>query len=187
MKLKKFEKNQKFESLTKFDCWIIWFHQWKNSIFKKKNNYCSQNYVKNWVRYNCYFNASQHMIKIKLNQIMKFIKRFSTLQKWVKSKTYCKKYCTLKFFAHQIQRNEMFFVFVAFSMILCSISSKMKFEMIFFFKNRIQNKCENDNFNVFVINSIAWFIDENLLQVYLFHDVKTLHCLLSRFIESSKN
>ena len=82
--------------------------------------------------YNYAIFASQHMIKIKINEIMKFIKRFSTLQKWVKSKTYCKKYCTLKFFAHQIQRNEMFFVFVVFSVVLCSINSIVKFEMIFF-------------------------------------------------------
>ena len=31
MKLKKFQKNQDFERLTKFNCLITWFHQWKNS------------------------------------------------------------------------------------------------------------------------------------------------------------
>ena len=65
----------------------------------------------------------------------------------------------------------------------------MKFEMIVFRKNRIQNKCENDNFNVIVIafiNSITCFIDEKLLQI-LSYDVKTLHCLLSEFTKSLKN
>ena len=65
----------------------------------------------------------------------------------------------------------------------------MKFEIMSFRKSRIQNKCENDNFNVIVIafiNSITCFIDEKLLQI-LSHDVKTLHCLLSKLIKSSKN
>ena len=65
----------------------------------------------------------------------------------------------------------------------------MKFEMIDSRENRIQNKCENDNFNVIVItfiNSITCFIDEKLLQI-LSHDVKTLHCLLSKFIKSLKS
>ena len=34
---------------------------------------------------------------------MKLIKHFLTLQKWVNSKEYCKRYCTLKFYLHQIQ------------------------------------------------------------------------------------
>ena len=89
--------------------------QSKYSIFKKKDYHCSQDHLEKNLKF-CSYNtlAPQHMIKIEINQIMKFDKRFSTLQKRVKSKTYCKKYCTLKFFAHQIQRNEMFFVFVAF-------------------------------------------------------------------------
>ena len=143
-----------------------WFHQSKNSVFKEKDQNELQKNL-NILQLRC--SASSRMIKIEISQIMKFEKRFSTLQKWVKSKTWCKRYCTLKFFAHQIQRNEMFFVFVAFSVVLCSISSKMKFEMIFFFKNRTQNRCENESFNVFVIDSIAWSIDEDLLQIYVIY------------------
>ena len=52
--------------------------------------------------------ASQHMMNIEINQIMKSIKRFQTFQNWIKSMIWCKKYCTLKFFVHQIQRNEIF-------------------------------------------------------------------------------
>ena len=121
MKWKKFEKSQNFQSLTKFTksfrCsqrWIIEIDQCKLTLLEKKDCYYNQNHLQTWIFYSCYLNASQHMIKIKINQIMKLIKRFSTLQKWMWSRTYCKKYCTLKFFAHQIQRNEMFFVFVAF-------------------------------------------------------------------------
>ena len=65
----------------------------------------------------------------------------------------------------------------------------MKFEIMSSRENRIQNKCENDNFNVIVIafiNSITCFIDEKLLQI-LSHDVKILYYLLSKFIKSSKN
>ena len=61
----------------------------------------------------------------------------------------------------------------------------MKFEIMSFRENRTQNKCENDSFNVIVIafiNSITCFINEKLLQI-LSHDVKTLHCLLSKFIK----
>ena len=138
-----------------------------NSRFSKRK--IDLNFKKILIFYNYALFASQQMIKIEINQIMKLDKRFSTLQKWVKSKAWCKRYCTLKFFAHQIQRNEMFFVFVAFSVVLCSINSKMKFEMIFSFKSRIKNRCENDDFNVFVINSITCFIDEDLLQIYVIH------------------
>ena len=125
-----------------------------NSRFSKKK--IELNFKKTLILYNYVFFASQHMIKIEINQIMKFDKRFSTLQKWVKSKAWCKKYCTLKFFAHQIQRNKMFFVFVAFSIVLCSISSNVKFEMIFSFKDCTQNKCENDNLSVFVIHKFNY-------------------------------
>ena len=72
--------------------------RYRNALFHiRRKTHCSY-----------YFQASQHMIKIEINQIMKLSKRFSTLQKWVKSKAYYRRYCTLKFFAHQIQRNEMF-------------------------------------------------------------------------------
>ena len=59
----------------------------------------------------------------------------------------------------------------------------------FFFWNRIQNKCENDSFNVFVI--LQWIIIKkftlwNLRYVFV-KRVKILHCLLSKFIKSSKN
>ena len=102
---------------------------------------------------NYYLDASQHMINIEISQIMKLVKRFQTLQKWVKSKAYCRRYCTLKFIAHQIQR-KMFFVFVAVSIVLCSINSRVRFEMISSFRNRTQNKCENDSLSVFVISQL---------------------------------
>ena len=118
MKTWKVEKNQEFECLTKFmsrellrEC----IDQLKYSIFKEKSYHCNQDHLEKNLKF-CSYNtlASQHMIKIEINQIMKFDKRFSTLQKRVKLKAYCKRYCSLKFFAHQIQRNEMFFVFAAF-------------------------------------------------------------------------
>ena len=116
MKLWKLEIRQNFCNLTKFTksfrcshCWIIEIDQCKFTIFKKKIEFNFKIFL---IFYNYAIFASQHMIKIKINQIMKLIKRFSTLQKWIKSKTYCKKYCALKFFTHQIQRNKMFFVFV---------------------------------------------------------------------------
>ena len=121
-----------------------------NSRFSKRK--IDLNFKKILIFYNYATFASQHMIKIEINQIMKFDKRFSTFQKWVKSKALCKRYCTLKFFAHQIQRNEMFFVFVAF------MFDKFENEIWndFFFENRIQNKCENDNLNVFVIHKFNY-------------------------------
>ena len=118
----------KHENLKKVKNLRTWQSSWAKNYFanvsinhkfefsKKKIFTAIKTTVKiifNLERCSCYFHASQHMIKIEINQIMKLDKRFSTLQKWVKSKTWCKKYCTLKFFAHQIQRNEMFFVFVA--------------------------------------------------------------------------
>ena len=56
--------------------------QSKYSTFKKKNYHCSQNHFEKNLKF-CNYNtlASQHMIKIEINQIMKFDKRFSTLQK----------------------------------------------------------------------------------------------------------
>ena len=56
--------------------------QSKYSIFKKKNYHCSQDHFEKNLKF-CSYNtfASQHMIKIEINQIMKFDKRFSTLQK----------------------------------------------------------------------------------------------------------
>ena len=121
-----------------------------NSRFSKRK--IDLNFKKILIIYNYAHFASSRMIKIEISQIMKLDKRFSTLQKWVKSKTWCKKYCTLKFFAHQIQRNEMFFVFVAF------MFDKFENEIWndFFFENRIQNKCENDNLNVFVIHKFNY-------------------------------
>ena len=116
MKTWEVEKSQEFENLTKFmnrDLSRECIDQSKYSTFKEKNYHCSQNHFEKNFKF-CSYNtlASQHMIKIEINQIMKFDKRFSTLQKWMKSKAYCRKYRTLKFFAHQIQRNEMFFFFV---------------------------------------------------------------------------
>ena len=134
-------KKSRFWELDKVFQKFKWFHQSKNSILKKKDQNELQKNL-NILQLRC--SASPRMIKIKINQIMKLEKRFSTLQKWIKSKAWCKKYCTLKFFAHQIQRNEMFFVFVASQMILCSISSKMKLKMIFSSRDRIQNRCENE-------------------------------------------
>ena len=138
MKTWEVEKSQEFESLTEFmsrelprEC----IDQWKNSILKKKDWFELQKNL-NILQLRC--SASQHMIKIKISQIMKLDRRFPTLQKWVKSKAWCKRYCTLKFFAHQIQRNEMFSVFAAFQVTLCPISSKMKLKMISPSRSRTQ-------------------------------------------------
>ena len=146
MKLREFEKDQNFESLTEFTknfrcshCWIIEIDQCKLTIPKEEDWFELQKNL-NYLQL-CDL-APQHMIKIEINQIMKLDKRFPTLQKWVKSKAWCKRYCTLKFFVHQIQRNEMFSAFVASPMTLCPISPEVKFEMISPPRGRTQNRCE---------------------------------------------
>ena len=90
-------------------------------------------------------------------------------------------------FSH-IKFNEM--KCFSFSPHLCSISSKMKFEMIDSRENCIQNKCENE-----VSVSLSWSQLHVLsmknyykfTSFILLHDVKTLHCLLSELIKSSKS
>ena len=73
---------------------------------------------------------------------------------------------------------------------LCSINSKMKFEMIDLRENCTQNKCENEVSVSLSWNQLHVLSMKNyykLTSFILLHDVETLHCLLSKLIKSSKS
>ena len=67
--------------------------------------------IKTHCRRNSNHYAPQRIINIEISRIMKLIKRFPTLQEWVKSIHKCKSYCTLKFYLYQVQWNECVFRF----------------------------------------------------------------------------
>ena len=161
MKLRRFEKNQDFESLAE--------------SFKSSNDFINQNirfskrkvdlnFKKILIFYNYVHFATQYMIKIEISQIMKLDKRFPTLQKWVKSKAWCKRYCTLKFFAHQIQRTPPS------PHPSCLMSDKsernLKWPPLLEIAPKIDAKMIN-SLSTSAIGSITCPTDEDLLQVYV--------------------